>query len=158
MTKTDSGWIAHVRLKPGKYWYKFIIDGNWNIDNDNMLHENDGMGNENSVFYKTHFLFFLDGFTNAKRTYLAGSFNIWRPAELQMVRTPTGWELPLYLAEGTHTYKFIADREWITDPKNENRLPDGQGGFNSVILIGKPYLFKLTGYLDAKSGCVNGIF
>jgi hypothetical protein len=158
MTKTDSGWIAHVKLKPGKYWYKFIIDGNWNIDTDNLLHENDGLGNENSVFYKTNFLFSLDGFTNAKRIYLAGSFNNWRPAELQMIRTSTGWELPLYLAEGTHTYKFIGNKEWITDPKNENRLPDREGGFNSVIRIGKPYLFKLDGYINAKQVVLTGSF
>lgn len=158
MTKTDSGWLAFVKLKPGKYWYKFVIDGNWNIDYDNILHENDGLGNENSVFYKTNFLFSMDGFTNAKRIFLAGSFNNWRPGELQMVRTPVRWELPLYLAEGTHTYKFIADREWITDPKNENRLPDGEGGFNSVIRIGKPYLFKLDGYINAKPVVLMGSF
>ena len=41
MKKTDSGWIALVNLEPGKHWYKFIIDGNWDIDNDNLLKEND---------------------------------------------------------------------------------------------------------------------
>jgi hypothetical protein len=158
MKKTDSGWIAPVKLKPGKYWYKFIIDGNWNIDNDNVLHENDGMGNENSVFYKTNYLFKLDGFSSAKKVYLAGSFNNWRSGELQMIKTPQGWQLPLYLAEGTHTYKFVADGDWITDPKNESRLPDGQNGFNSVIRIGKPYLFKLNGYLNAKQVVLTGSF
>ena len=147
-----------MKLKPGKYWYKFIIDGNWSIDYDNMLHENDGMGNENSVFYKTNFLFKLDGYANAKKTYLAGSFNNWRPAQLQMLKTQGGWELPLYLAEGTNTYKFIADGEWITDPKNDKRLPDGENGFNSVILIGKPYLFKLNGYTNAKRVILTGSF
>jgi Glycogen recognition site of AMP-activated protein kinase len=158
MTKTDSGWIAPVKLKPGKYWYKFIINGNWNIDNDNMLHENDGMGNENSVFYKTNYLFRLCGFDNAKKTFVSGSFNNWRPVELQMLKTQGGWELPLYLAEGTHTYKFIADGEWIADPKNENRLPDGQSGFNSVIRIGKPHLFNLNGYTNATQVVLTGSF
>ena len=50
MQKTDSGWISQLKLKPGKYWYKFIIDERWRIDDDNLLKENDGYGNINSVF------------------------------------------------------------------------------------------------------------
>ncbi|HWJ91981.1 MAG TPA: glycogen-binding domain-containing protein, partial [Flavisolibacter sp.] len=45
MNKTDSGWIARVKLGPGKYWYKFIVDGNWMADPDNLIRENDGVGN-----------------------------------------------------------------------------------------------------------------
>jgi len=159
MTKTDSGWIANVNLlAPGKYWYKFIIDGNWNTDNDNLLNENDGKGNVNSVFYKTNYVLKLDGYSNKHRVYVSGSFNRWRPAELLMVKTANGWELPMYLAKGTHTYKFVADGEWITDPKNEKRIPDGINGFNSVIENGSPYLFKLDGYTNAKSVILVGTF
>jgi 1,4-alpha-glucan branching enzyme len=32
MARTDSGWISDVKLEPGIYAYKFIIDGNWIID------------------------------------------------------------------------------------------------------------------------------
>lgn len=158
MKKTDSGWIALVKLDPGKHWYKFIIDGDWDIDNDNSLRENDGRGNVNSVFYKTNFIFKLDGYQNVRRMYLAGSFNNWRRNELMMLKTASGWQLPFYLAEGTHTYKFIADGEWITDPKNEKRLPDGSSGYNSVVEIGKPYMFKLSGYTNAKLVALTGSF
>jgi Glycogen recognition site of AMP-activated protein kinase len=158
MIKTDSGWIVHVKLNPGKYWYKFIIDGTWSIDHDNKIEENDGMGNINSVFYKTNYVFGLNGYQNARRTYLTGSFNNWRPSELQMTKTINGWELPLYLANGTHTYKFVVDGKWIADPDNLNGLPDGQGDFNSVIRIGTPYLFKLNGYTTAKQVFLAGSF
>lgn len=158
MTKTDSGWIADVKIKPGKYWYKFIIDGNWNTDNDNMVTENDGMGNDNSVYYKPNSFFILNGYTNARKTYLAGSFNDWDNSKLQMIKTQTGWALPLYLAEGTYTYKFIADGEWITDPNNSNHLPDGGNGFNSVIRVGKPHLFKLQGFNNANKVVLTGSF
>ncbi len=50
-----------------------------------------------------------------KRVYLTGSFNNWDETNLLMNKTRTGWELPVYLAEGTHTYRFIADRRWIAD-------------------------------------------
>src|SRR5215203_3666111 len=57
MQKTDSGWINQVKLKPGKYWYKFIIDQRWRVDDDNLLKENDGYGNINSVFFVTNTTF-----------------------------------------------------------------------------------------------------
>ena len=158
MTKTDSGWIANVNLDAGKYWYKFIVDGNWMTDNDNIVRENDGMGNINSVFYKSNVIFTLNSFINAKKVYLAGSFNNWRPRDLQMIKTQAGWELPLYLTEGTHTYRFVVDDEWHADPKNNDQLPNEFGDFNSVIRIGKPYLFKLPAYTNAKQVVLAGSF
>lgn len=158
MNRTDSGWIAYVKLGPGKYWYKFVVDGNWMIDNDNQLKENDGQGNINSVFYRTNTVFILNGFINAKKVFLSGNFNNWKSGELLMNKTSTGWMLPVYFAEGTHTYKFIVDGKWIKDENNNAKLPDGNGDFNSVISIGKPYLFKLIGFENAKQVIVSGSF
>ena len=158
MTRTDSGWIARVKLGPGKYWYKFIVDGNWTTDPDNRQSENDGKGNINSVFFRTNIVFRLDSYTNAKKVYLSGSFNNWEPAELLMNKTATGWQLPLYLAEGTHTYRFVADRRWFEDPANSEYYPNEFGQRNSVIRIGKPYLFYLEGFPDAKQVVLTGSF
>ena len=158
MTKTDSGWISTVKLGPGKYWYKFIVDGDWTVDRDNRISENDGLGNMNSVFYKTNTVFRLQSYNNAKKVYLAGSFNNWQPRELLMNETPSGWELPLYLADGTHTYRFVADGKWLPDPRNSETLPNEFNEVNSVIRIGKPYLFFLEGYTDAKQVILSGSF
>lgn len=158
MIRTDSGWVAPVKLGPGKYWYKFIIDGNWTVDKDNARVENDGMGNDNSVFYKPNIVFRLNGFDNSKKVYLSGSFNHWEPRELQMIKTTSGWHLPLYLAEGTHTYRFVTDGQWITDPENKDRLPNEFNDFNSVIRIGTPYIFNLAGYTNAKQVMITGSF
>jgi hypothetical protein len=158
MMKTDSGWIADVILRPGKYWYKFVVDGNWKMDADNRISENDGMGNTNSVFYFTNTLFTLDGYTNAKRVYLAGSFNRWAERDIPMIKTPTGWKVQLYLADGTHTYRFIVDNNWITDPGNQNKLPNEFNDFNSFLTIGKPHIFKLEGHQSAKSVILSGSF
>jgi hypothetical protein len=158
MNPTDSGWIAYVKLKPGKYWYKFIVDGNWTIDNDNQLKENDGKGNINSVYFRPNAFVNLNGFTNAKKVFLAGSFNNWKPNDLLMNRTATGWQLPLYLAEGTYTYKFVADGKWMRDETNPEKLPDGNGDYNSVLRFGKPHLFELKGYESAKKVLVAGTF
>lgn len=158
MKFVDSGWMAYVKMPAGKYWYKFIADGKWMVDYDNELRENDGMGNMNSVYYRTNQLFTLNGFTNAKNVFLAGSFNNWKPKDLRMHKTADGWELPLYLANGTHQYKFVVDGKWYADDKNNEKLPDGNGAFNSVISIGKPYTFSLRGYENAKQVMLAGSF
>lgn len=158
MQRTDSGWIAGVKLKPGKYWYKFIVDGKWMVDSDNQNKENDGEGNINSIFYRTNTVFFLPGYENAKNVSLAGSFNQWRPRDLAMQRTNGGWILPLYLSEGTHVYKFVVDGKWIADANNPNRMPDGYGDYNSYIAMGREHLFRLNGYAHAKDVRVAGSF
>lgn len=158
MQKTDSGWIYDTKLGPGKYWYKFIADGRWMVDGDNPAAENDGRGNVNSVFFRPNRLFTLPNFATAKNVFLAGSFTNWKPDDLLLNRTSTGWELPLYLAQGTHAYKFVADGTWYADPANKEKLPDGNGGFNSVVRIGTPHLFKLKGYEGAKEVRLAGTF
>lgn len=158
MKKTGDGWTTNIKLGPGKYWYKFIIDGDWTTDRDNALHENDGLGNTNSVYFKPNYVFRVNAFTKAKKVYLAGSFNGWRNKELPMNEIGAGWELPLYLANGTHTYRYIVDGRWTADPGNPERLPNEFNDFNSVIRIGKPYLFSLDGYKDAKQVILSGSF
>jgi Glycogen recognition site of AMP-activated protein kinase/Carbohydrate-binding module 48 (Isoamylase N-terminal domain) len=158
MKRTDSGWVAEVKLLPGKHWYKFIVDGEWTIDNDNRLNENDGRGNTNSVFYYTNIIFKLAGYTNAKKVFLAGSFNDWQTGELAMNKTANGWELPVYLADGTHTYRFEINGTRFADPENTDRYPNEFGEFNSVIRIGKPRLFFLKGYDNAKEVVLTGSF
>jgi hypothetical protein len=158
MKRTEGGWEAAVKLGAGKYWYKFIADGNWMVDSDNLQRENDGEGNTNSIFFRTNTVFFLPGFEGAKNVYLAGSFNQWRPRDLAMQRTDGGWVLPLYLSEGTHTYKFVADGRWVADSRNPNQLPDGEGGVNSYLALGKSYLFQLPGFTGAKEVRVAGSF
>jgi len=158
MTLTDSGWIRQVKLGPGKHWYKFIVDGNWITDKDNMNQENDGEGNINSVYYKPNITIRLDSFTQAKKVILSGSFNEWHRNELVMKPTATGWALSLYLPEGTHTYRFIVDGRWMIDPFNPDRMPNEYHDFNSVIKIGKPYIFRLDGFTDARQVILTGSF
>lgn len=158
MEKTDSGWIARLRLSPGKYWYKFIVDGRWVTDADNRIQENDGQGNINSVYFRPNYRISLDSFTRARKVYVAGSFNGWNETELAMTKTDSGWELPVYLSEGTFTYRFIVDGRWMADPFSSDRLPNEFGEFNSVIRIGRPSIIRLDGYTDASRVTLRGSF
>jgi hypothetical protein len=45
-------WICRIDLDPGKYTYKFIVDGNWLLDPTNAVTEEDAAGNVNSVLIK----------------------------------------------------------------------------------------------------------
>ncbi len=158
MQKTDSGWIATINLEPGKYYYKFIVDGIWSFDQNNNLKDLDGYGSFNSTYFRTNYTFSLVGYLNKKNVIVAGSFNEWREKELKMHRIEDGWQLDLYLNEGTHTYKFIVDGDWILDPQNKNVRNDGENNFNSVIALGTPANFILNGFTDAKQVILSGTF
>ncbi len=74
---------------------------------------------------------------NANQVYLAGQFNNWSPTATPMRKLPSGdWVVSLQLKAGTYQYKFIVDGNWIPDPDNPDRQPDGMGGFNSVLKVG----------------------
>ncbi len=50
--KEADAWVCRVDLAPGRYSYKFVIDGNWITDPANAQTEDDGRGNINSIFVK----------------------------------------------------------------------------------------------------------
>ncbi|HEV2800715.1 MAG TPA: serine hydrolase [Pyrinomonadaceae bacterium] len=49
MSKDGDGWVCRVDLPPGKYLYKFVVDGEWIVDPENPATEKDSSGNINSV-------------------------------------------------------------------------------------------------------------
>lgn len=57
MNLTSAGWEVNIKLSPGKYLYKFIADGRWIHDPNNLLKEKDRAGGYNSVFYCHNHLF-----------------------------------------------------------------------------------------------------
>ncbi|WP_121810983.1 hypothetical protein [Mucilaginibacter kameinonensis] len=155
MAKTDSGWIADVKLKPGKYEYKFIVDGHWINDRYNNLvadHDN------NSIYFRYNYTFKLNGYANARKITLAGSFNSWDANSIIMEKNGGGWQKQLYLHDGTQAYRFLVDGKWITDPANPNKMQGEDGLTNSILNLGETVVFKLDGYTDAKKVQVAGSF
>jgi len=75
-----------------------------------------------------------------------------------MIRIDGSWLINLYLRDGTHAYKFIVDNNWITDPENKLKRPDGSGNYNSVIGLGDSIVFRLKGFQNAKSVFLTGNF
>ena len=158
MKAVNSGWTVELKLKPGKYAYKFIVDGQWTKDPRNKLRESDGAGGNNSVIYCPNHVFELKGFRDARKVVVTGNFYGWNPDGLPMKRTADGWSLPIYLRDGTYAYKFLVDKEWMTDPANKEVREDADGNQNSFIGIGESYLFKLDGFTNANKVILTGSF
>lgn len=68
---------------------------------------------------------------DSKTVEVAGEFNNWTPAKMKKGKQGV-WSLKEKLAAGTYQYKFVFDGSWEIDQSNPNRVPDGQGGENSV--------------------------
>lgn len=158
MQKTGSGWETSMKLEPGRYLYKYITDGRWIHDPENLLKESDGENGYNSILYCHNHEFRLKGFTGARKVYVTGSFNAWKNKELRMKQVPGGWSLPIYLNKGTHAYKFIVDGKWITDPDNSDTRLDAYGNMNSFMGIGDTLIFKLYGFQSAEKVILSGSF
>jgi len=77
MKLTDSGWIYCMKLPPGRYMYKYIIDGKWTPDPNNKLKEDDTYGSYNSIVFCYNYLFWLKGHADARTVVVCGSFNNW---------------------------------------------------------------------------------
>jgi len=159
MQQVEGGWVIDVNLQPGKHLYKFIVDGNWINDPGNEQREDDLYNGFNSVYFRTNHVFRLrDDLVNAKRVYLSGSFNDWREKELDLKLNGAYWELPVYLPNGTHAYKFIADKTWLLDPENPIVLQGTGGHDNNYISFGDTSWFYLPGFKNAKDVFLCGDF
>jgi hypothetical protein len=158
MQKTNAGWEICLDLPPGKHFYKFIVDGRWMHDPNNRLREGDGLFGHNSIVYTYNHVFVLEGHQRARRVVVAGSFNNWNRRSMPMRKTGEGWELPLFLNEGSHTYKFIVDNRWMLDPGNPLVRGDGDGNTNSLIEFGEKYTFRLRLFEKAERVVLTGSF
>jgi hypothetical protein len=91
---------------------------------------------------------FLFESRSAKIVQLAGSWpeNNWLAGQAQtggylvgQMQDPDGdgiWETTVKLTPGRWQYKYVIDQvTWKEDPNNPQRVDDGYGGFNSLIVV-----------------------
>ena len=77
----------------------------------------------------------------AARVNVVGDFNNWSPKTDAMVdeNGDGEWTLFYTLAPGVYQYKFVVDgKQWITDPRNPEKVSDGFEGENSVLRVTAP--------------------
>lgn len=76
----------------------------------------------------------------AQTVTLAGTFNGWSTTATPMEDPDKDgvWTVRLFLAPGRHQYKFVVNgNKWYTDEEADAFAPDGFGGQNSVLNLGR---------------------
>jgi hypothetical protein len=72
----------------------------------------------------------------AKQVCVAGSFNGWKPEATPLVNSGHGsWIANLTVSPGRYEYLFVADGEWLPDPKARESVQNPFGGKNSVLIV-----------------------
>ena len=117
MKENDGLYEITLNLKPGKYGYKFLVDGKWIIDENVDEYEDDGYGGQNSVIYvgnkkEINALRIVD-FTYkpkkiVKEVYLVGTMNDWNLKSHRMIVSSKGvYTFKLLLDPGQYHYKYL---------------------------------------------------
>jgi hypothetical protein len=73
--------------------------------------------------------------TAAQKISLVGDFNGWNKDMHQLQRKADGtWSIDIRIPKGCYQYLFYIDENvWLTDPHGSEKVPDGFGGYNTVI-------------------------
>ena len=69
---------------------------------------------------------------------LVGDFNEWGQREVTMAQASDKgiWEFTMNLDPGVYHYNLLVDGErWVANPKSSTLVPDGFGGYNSVLVV-----------------------
>lgn len=79
---------------------------------------------------------------SVREVKLKGSFNGWNENATVLHQIPTGYtaifETFLYLRPGDHPYRVVEDGKEMLDQNNPRKVPNGLGGYNSVLTAGNP--------------------
>src|ERR1035441_10249725 len=68
--------------------------------------------------------------------FVAGSFNNWSTkAEPMKEIRPGTWEATLKLPPGEYQFRYFSNGQWFTDYAAGGIVPNGCGGFNSVLTV-----------------------
>ncbi len=81
-----------------------------------------------------------------KKVFLFGEFNNWNRANIPMKwsEKDSAFVADILLDGGAYQYKFLADGKELIDPANPDSVPNGLGGYNSVLTVkgeNKPFTF-----------------
>jgi glycosidase len=68
---------------------------------------------------------------------IAGEMNGWNPKASPMIMENGIWTTEFLLNPGNYQYQLVVDGEWILDPANPDSVDNNNGGFNSLLRVGK---------------------
>ena len=67
---------------------------------------------------------------------IAGDFNAWNPDdEYKLSKNDNIWSIMLDLDIGVYQYQIVADGNWMNNPQLGDTVPNGIGGYNTLLKI-----------------------
>jgi len=136
-------WVYTALLPLGSYTYKFIVDGQWVLSDDEAV-TYDVNGNCNNELHVTAprvgaIIAIFQWRGHATHVDIVGSFTRWQRVSLaHCYATVLGaqFEISVFLVPGWYRFKYVVkrgggDETWEYD-KQEEFESDGFGGFNNV--------------------------
>ncbi len=139
------------RLSKGVYRYKYVVDDIWINDpyNTNTIIDESGQPvsffelKDDFIPYARYPLWFEKDYyifkyenTTAKNVFLVGDFNNWNPFNLVMTNKGAGkFNIKIRLKPGIHSYCFVVDGEWKTDPNNRHQYSDEVGNIINTLYV-----------------------
>jgi len=153
----DGWWYVELDLFPGRYGYKFVVDGDWIEDPLSETSSRDGNRNtDNSILdpklrrVETRPVRPLSSFASlvpirfeyrdrtARYVSVAGEFNGWNAENHQLSLEKVGlWSAELRVPPGEYAYKFVVDGKWFLDPSSAlTKVVDG--ATNSLVVASPP--------------------
>ena len=78
-------------------------------------------------------------FAPLERVDVIGSFTNWQSNPIAMEGSNGWFKLELMLEAGTHPYQLVIDGVEKPDPGNPRMVPNGFGGYNSILQVGEPH-------------------
>jgi len=91
---------------------------------------------EERVMARTRQVEFVLEMPKAAAVSIAGTFNNWDVSRTPMRKGKDGlWRSRVSVPAGRHEYRFVADGQWISDPKAAEEVPNPHGSSNSVIKV-----------------------
>jgi glycosidase len=78
-----------------------------------------------------------------KNVEISGVINGWTPSRTPLEWHDTAWQQVVFLENGKYPYQIVLDGKWMLDPTNSETMPNGQGGLNSVLVVGEDNFNKV---------------
>ncbi len=73
---------------------------------------------------------------SARSVAVAGTFNGWDVKRTPLSRGPNGtWKATVWLPAGRYEYRFIADGQWMSDPRAKESVKNAFGSTNSIVVV-----------------------
>jgi hypothetical protein len=164
MERKNGVWERPMYIADGKYYYRFMVDGQWTTDPANHLKIKEkkiDKGEEDKYSYLNSVLnlgekvvFKLPGYADAKKVVLSGGFDT---QDTVFAKKGGAWTLPIILAAGNYNYRFSVDDNTITDPQNPY-YSTVNGEKWSFLAVKPNHTFVLKGHDNAKKVTLCGVF